>query len=201
MAQDRLNQDDLTMRLNDTICRWKGHPYYVMTTDGQSRYPNISLYKLDSILRRSHLIVNHTEDFFDDSSPPLGYMNHNNMAFYLKRMPYRWNNQGIKQQSIESLPSLRSVPGHWFSSMSIESCILGRYPSLDQAMSTLQYASYPSSVAIHRDIAIGYLDSRRIGLHFKARLVAIKQDDGWNYLESPDRNLVRKIVDKTGVIK
>lgn len=200
MAQDRLTPEDLDLRLNNTICRYKGHPYYVQTgrADGRNSYPKISLYKLDGTMSRP-INVDHTSDEFDDSSPPLGYMNYNNQAIYLKRVPHRLQNQGVRQESIMSIPSTR---GHWFTSVSMESCILGRYPSQDQAMSTLQDAGSPYGVAIHRHIALSWIDSRTLGLYYKARLIATKiYGSDWSYLEASDSTLIRNIIGKTGVFK
>lgn len=194
MAQDRMVQADLTLRLDQTICRYKGHPYYVSVAG--EVYPTVALYRLGSGLTRAAHKVDHRLPEFDDSSPPLGYMHWNNRAYYLKRIPMRYQNQGIKSHNI----ARTGASGNWFTSLAMENCILGKYFTLESAMYDINYSrdySYP----LHRNIAIGSLDGRNLGLYYKGRLVATRRNSSWDYLPSPDSQVLKKIIDKTGVLQ
>lgn len=203
MAQDYLNQDDLATRLNGTICKYKGVPYYIQTHgyDAQrTSYPNVNLYSLKGGVVKYERRVDHRDPDFDDSAPLLGYMNYNNQAYYLKRMPYRHANQGLKYTDVMSVPfAIDRHDTQWFQGDAIYNCILGIYPRMSSAVEQLE--TNGGSCALHRDVAIGLINHRQHGLHYRGRLVAIKRRNEWDYLDGRDANVIRKLIEKTGVLQ
>lgn len=210
MAVDRGNQEELSMRLDQTICRYKGHPYFVITSGyAETIYPNVGLCRLNSSRMIPSIIVDHRDPDFDDSAVPLGYLNWADEACYLKRIPQRVSAQGLRSNSIEMLPRPRTSGARetsWFTAREMESCILGRYPSLNSVLSWLRESGrVGASKAIHREIAVSLIDSRRMGLLYKGRLVAtsdsVRDVSNWTYLDNPDASILRRIIEKTGVLK
>ena len=198
MAEAYLSQEDLNMRLDGSICMYDGHPYYVRTI---SKYPNITLYALDGKVNRSikgtH-IIDHTGDRFSDRSPLLGYITYNNNAHYLSRIPFRHQNQGLTQNSIDAdgLDRYES----WFFGPEMEKCILGKHASVEEAWKLMDRGY--KGVSIHRQLAIKLIDHRNIGLYYKTRLVATWDQFGkqWEFMKATDGRFIEKIVRRLGVI-
>lgn len=196
MAQDRMTREDLFLRLEDTIVRYKGHPYYVRVADA---YPNIHLYKLTNTRTIAHT-VDHRDSDLDDSSPPLGYLNLVTGAVYLKRMSLRQQSQGLRASQLHAIPNM-GFSRSMLTGLPMENTILGRYPSFDQALEQLKALPTYASVAISRNVAIGYVGSSMLALYYKTRQVAMKIGTEWSYLQLPDRKIIQKLIEDEGVVK
>lgn len=199
MAEAYRNQEDLTQRIDGTVCMWAGEPYYVRTV-GKIRYPNVDLYKLEPQAYKPEMSVDHTDSRFVDRSFPVGYMNYNMQAYYLARVPYRQYNQSIRQSSlISSCGTLNQYDSGWFNGQPFYDMIKEKYPSVLEARNNLENGY--NGVAISRDVAMKYVDRRILGLYYKDRLAAIwsRTDSRWNYQDGNDISVLQKIINKTGL--
>ena len=198
MAEAYRNQADLNQRIDSSICTWDGVPYYVRAYD--VAYPEVALYKLDSKLYKPYMKVDHTDDRFVDRSPSLGYLNYMGHCFYISRMPYRRYNQGLRSDSIESICGNLPRDHRWFTSAAMSDCILGVYPSLRKARQTLDIFE-ATGVAVHRHIALKYIDRRLLGMYYRDRLVALwnTRTKAWDYQDPDEYSIIRKIIRKTGL--
>lgn len=204
MAEAYRSQDDLHQRLDGTICFWEDEPYYVRTHGGRDTvYPKVGLYRmdLDTPSYNAYKKVDHTDSKFVDRSPRLGYMNHNGRAYYVSRVPYRYNNQAVAQRSLTStcggLPMNEMA---WFSGKPMYNCIKGIYPSVTEAFASLDSRA-ATGVGVSRDWAIKRLDGQTTGLYFKDRLASLwnPRSRTWEHRDSSDSNIVRKLMTKTGL--
>ena len=147
----RIPDRDLTQRLDQTICRYKGHPYYVRHGDMNTLY----LYDLENRQTRLH-VINKNDVELDISSVPLGYLQLNKyITCYVSRKPARIYKQGVTLDSLNVDP----LPGDRASIINIYSkafkdMILGNYPPLFQTVEMLRASPESMSVCISRDIAL-----------------------------------------------
>ena len=201
MAEEYLNQHDLDLRLDRTICMYEGTPVYVRTMADRLRHPQIAIYRLDGQLYKAWKIIDHKEDSFVDRATKLGYLNYSGSAYYLERVPYRHQNQGLKSSNIRELPGLSRYGTEWFTGENMKDCILGKYPSYLEATSLMDKKGH-FGVAIHRCLAVSLIDSRSKGLFYKGRLVAMWNEitGQWDYLRSSDCAYIERIIRKLGVL-
>lgn len=197
MALPYIRREDIHMRLNTTICMYEEEPYYVSTDDGRSDGNNITIYKLDGLFRPTKTI-DHRDDKFSDRSVPLGYMQYEDKAHYLSRMPQRMQNQAVTRASIVGMP--QGLGARWFTSKAMRSCILGEHKTFKQAWKMIENGEF-SSVPIHRYVALK-LGRRDMELHYKGRLVAQWNEnlDYWEYLKSDDRSFIQRAIERLGVL-
>ena len=199
MAEAYLTQEDLNMRLAGSICTYDGEPVFVATDGDRCKWPMVRLFKCGSDMYKAWKIIDHTDPLFCDRSPILGYMNYQKQAYYLQRVPFRYQNQGLKDISITSAPRLDRYEGY-FASAAMGDCIKGIYPKKEEALANIKDGW--SGCAIHRSLAIARVDNRSTGLYYKARLVALWND--WNqsfeYIQASDSKFIKKIINRLGVL-
>jgi hypothetical protein len=171
---------DLSQRLDSTICRYKGVPYYVRYTDRNL----LTLYTLSSNGKKNALQISPFDDDFDISTIPLGYCQaSNDYVVYLSRRPNRLYKQGLSGDSLQ----FRWINGagrfsfHWVSG-AVEQMVLNNYPPLNAALDNLRRSTTEREIAISRDIAM------KFNPNLKLIYVYFKGDEvGWII---PDTNIV-----------
>ena len=84
---------------------------------------------------------------FNIQPVPLGYINLGEKAVYLRRIPRRRWKQGLSSDSLD-----KRIGAHALRSRSMANCILGRYPSLEKALSRVKDGLFSS--AFDRDWAV-----------------------------------------------
>lgn len=196
MAEAYLNRNDLHLRLDRSICLYDKVPYFVMTEGATGN--DIKLYTLDGQLRGKPKVVDHTSDKFEDRSVPLGYYQSGETAHYLQRIPSRTQNQGLRQNNISALPDLPRREYDWFTSKNMENCILGKCTTIKDALEKI--ANGHTSVAVHRHVAIGLVDRKRIALYYKGKLCALLKSAGWEWFEGEEMSVIKKVVTKLGIL-
>ena len=196
MAEAYLNRNDLHLRLDRSICLYEGVPYFVVTEGVTGN--DIKLYKLEGQLSRKPITVDHTSNKFEDRSVPLGYYQSGETAHYLQRIASRTQNQGLRQNNITALPDLPRREYDWFTSKNMENCILGKYTTIVDALEKI--ANGCTSVAIHRHVAIGLVDRKRIALYYKGKLCALLKGNGWDWFEGDEMSVIKKVVTKLGIL-
>ena len=187
------DRDDVRQRLGGTICRYKGKPVYIVDTRGghqvyiQSMNPPSDDYEL----------IDYRTPDFDYKSPPLGYMNFADRAYYLSRLPWRdIQKQGLCNQAVESRPAIPR--GGWFPSEALAKCILGEHPTLEQALELIQIQGH-DSVAVHRHIAIGVVSGQSLGVFYRGRMVGIREMGKFRLLQSDESSILERLIRKAGI--
>lgn len=184
---------EMTYRyLHGSVCLYDGEPIYV-TTD-RKIYPKINLYKIDA-LNKIWKKIEVSDPLFDDRSPNLGYMNFEDNAHYLRRMPVREQNQGLRIFNVVATPAIQL---DWFPSMNLYNCIKNIYPSYSEALDRTIKAGQ-EGCAFHRHVAIRPIDWRSKGLYYRTRLAAVWNDDNWNFIRSEDSTYLEKIIKRSGM--
>lgn len=202
MAVPYYNREDLSMKLDRTICMYKGSPVFIVVNRHADPSNGVDVvgYPLGAEMIPANAInIKVSSKQFDDRSLPLGYINYNGSAYYLTRVPWRRNLQAISATNVTSTPR---IPGddryRYFTSKAMEACILGRYPSKDEALKVLGRGA--TSLAISRSVALFWEPAKNIAVKFKGRHVAdiVKGVVTWH--TKPDIFLIQKIVDKQGIL-
>jgi len=188
------DKDDVRFRLSGTICRYKGRPGYIGDTRGAS------VYFQDLVNQgEGYKVIDHRDGDFDYRSPPLGYMNYGGNACYLSRIPDRDNQKmGLGQHVIDARPSLEDRRS-WFVSVEMGKCILGEHPSLEEALKLLN-EDEAESVAFHRHFALSKLNAKVFGIHYRGRLVGLREGEAFRLLEAQDVSFIEPILRKAGIM-
>lgn len=184
----------VSLRLDRTICMYKGEPLYVEL--GAHHDPSLSTRigpDYWHILWGTRLKggtkwikdIDYRSPDFDYRALPLGYINHCGGAYYLARSPARQQKQGLCRSSTIFVGEQPQV-GTWWASKDLHDCIMGIYPSLDKALKDLE--EYKAmKVAVSRNVAIAWNGGGVYTLHHKGRQVGFKEKFTWRMYETRER--------------
>lgn len=182
---------DLNARLHGGIAFYNKKPVYVEIVDS-----HIRLYTLNGNFIG---IIPENDELFDISSPQLGYVNVrsssksiNGRVIYLERIPSRRYKQTLTPASVNAFfPYLKKGPESdasyvletiWRSEC-FEDMLLGKYPTLEEAILSLSKVSPRTyAVAINRDVALYKNSFGQMKVYFK--------NDEVGYIR-PGENIVR----------
>jgi len=191
---------DLTQKLDGTICRYKGAPVYVRVRDRQGQ---LDLYDCRAGSNaEAKFRIKSTDEEFDISSLPLGYMNQKDSkeVVYVSRIPARRTKQGVEGRSLRISSATGNGGGrakyvdNIFFTKEFADMVEGIYPSLDSAIKELRGIYSKTSVvnlkeadiicqkAVSRNIALSINAMGNINVYFK---------DSWVGWIAPDEMLVR----------
>lgn len=171
------SQEDAQMRLNRTICRYKGLPVYVeVYNEDPTNTLRLSVLPLNHNVRRVTFKILSTDPDFVHRSPELGYLNHKwgdeYNAWYYSRSPKRKQQQGLSAGNVDVF----NAHGPHFSDVSLSQCfcdmIVGVYPKFDDCLERVMEGDV-KGVAFHRYACIRRIDGHNISLFFKERMVAM----------------------------
>lgn len=201
MAIPFLSGEDTRMRLDRTICMYKGKPYHVSANGDSATF--IYLTTLSGRGNGDYTEIKVTDPLFCYKAPLLGYMQYGNMAYYVMRIPLRQQKAGISKDCLITEPALPA--GNYFATSSFEKCILGKHTKYQTALEQVQSGKF-HSVPIHRYVAIGISDgSQSIGLYYRTRLVGMQSPHTGRFqlIDGPDTSFVQRILDnlKLGVFE
>lgn len=174
---------DLSQRLDSTVCRYKGFPYWVRCVNRGV----ISLYSLSSGGKKCLYEINPSDIDFDISTVPLGYVQiTQDIVVYMSRRPNRLYKQGLSADAC----SYKFTPGNNFKvnatffNQAFEKMVCGEYPDLRDVLHNLRKSEVEKEVAISRDIALKYNPNLKIiVIYFKGE----DNEVGWIV---PDTNIV-----------
>lgn len=185
------------MKLNGTICLYKGEPYHVDAHDNLAEHM-VFLVPVGSNRRgraqAGDLCVDYRDKEFDYSSPPLGYTNLRPHAHYLARFPDRQAQQGLFYSQITDLgsgPSARAFdPYVWFYSSAAGECIKGIYPTLEECVEAVTSLPLWRSCAFHRHFAVQRLGRKGLELMYRGRGVGstTKAEGTPHFVLYPDKD-------------
>lgn len=142
---------DVSMYLNGTICLWDGKPVYVDVDNGEGG--KIMIHYLGD--RKKRELVEYTDDRFDYRSVQLGYLQYENRAFYLERLPVRKTKQAVAHENTGGRsPCGRNIGiSDILFSSAMNNCVLGEHMTEEEAIRGLMGGKYKSA-AVSRNVAI-----------------------------------------------
>lgn len=182
----------VTLRLDRTICIYKGMPVFVEAGNRREDWHNVTIHALPVGSTKGN-IVDYREPEFDYRAFPLGYINYSGgTAHYLMRVPSRQQAQGLSRGCIISSPELRSEGG-WFRSQEMSDCILGKYPTLSECVDTIKTYKRRST-AFTRELSLEE-DAGTILLQYKGRNIGYQEGDKYKLFPSRDRKMLRSIIE------
>lgn len=179
MAKGFAKYEDTVHRIGNSICFWKGEPYYVKVGVVDRSKDLVNLY---CIKEQYHLPdrVDITSDDFVVAAPALGYMNYNKAAYYVKRIPNRGLKQGLSTEDIHSEPQLR---GYNFpiSTKEFYNCLMGIYPTYKEAL-TKVLTKENEGCAFDRSSCVKRMD-KLVALYHNSIMIALWKGAKWEPLE------------------
>lgn len=144
--------DDIKSRLDNTVIRYKNHPYFC-SVEG-------TILGLHGLAGEGLIVrVDPDDPFIDISSLTLGYVNLDGdlkCAVYLKREANRQYKQGVDLGRLTQFVlkgSGQAVNALYFRCKGLVDCVLDKYPTLDQATMMISKKGY-TSVALSRNVAV-----------------------------------------------
>ena len=186
----RIPSRDLSLKLNDTVCRYKKEPVWVKVIDSL-----LYLYKLNEVSTtgRYFATIKSTDPDLDVASVPLGYLQGEGQnrwrVYYLSRIPIRKVKQGLPVSAIRVMAvgedeNARSSKIHvgMVHSTTFSNMVKNEYPRLPDSMKALRglYSKDPSQIyqiAVSRDIALEINQMGIINVHYKRNFVGWIQPD------------------------
>lgn len=174
---------DLSLKLNDSICRYKGEPVYIRV-DGSS----LLLYHVTQT-HDPFVKIKASDPDFDISGVPLGYVQVKGDVVYLTRTPVRKTKQGmdvrstiIRRVTDNSIIS-RGNNSHYVFSQGFVDMVANKYPDLNDSIKMIRgkYARDEkclAQVAISRDIAMWINEMGIINIHYKGEFVGWVEPNG-----------------------
>lgn len=207
MAEKYYAEEDKVRRIGNTICTYKGMPVAVM---GRTQWRDRPLgeedvYVSKTLARGNNMydpaswdVVKYTSPDFSDRTFPLGYMNYGGQAYYLSRSPVQQQSQGLTRGVINSIPAVQNLP---IFSQEMEDCILGKYPTLSECLSTLGKGYSTKSMAFSRDFAVAKIGRAWFILSYKGREIGIKatNENNFSVWKHRDNKIITRLLDEQGV--
>lgn len=188
MAEPFIDLADTRQRIHRTICMYDGKPMYVsvMDVDLVGLYP----------LRRERGEPNHvrvTDKKFSYKSVPLGYINYQNNALYVMRIPARQTRAGISPENLTTIPQVPTED--FFLTKAFEDCILGKHPGLRTAVKSLLDVK-AASVAVHRHVALSWYTKDFLRVQYRGTDVGKfdVQNNMFIFNNTPWRSFLERIV-------
>lgn len=170
---------DLAQKLGETVCRYKGIPYWIAVDEDRRGLPTIHLRNL--VTGGNEGTIKYDNPEFDISSIPLGYCQSDAhcRVVYCIRLPLRRVRQGVcsshlRVQAIQGNPWAQGAT--LLRSQGFYNLVVGNYISLDVGMDTLRKKlqedkEFIGEIAISRKIALSINSLGIINVYYKQELV------------------------------
>lgn len=167
---------DVQRRLDDTICKYMGVPYYVRANNLNH---TVSLFKIDDTKADAvYTNVDYTANVFDFGFPEIGYINHNANAYYIERFSGRDQRMGLPRNLIMYVHG--KVPTPLFRSKGMENMLLNIYPDVKEAVRLIKDIG-STSVAISRDYALDRNEKGDLDVMYHDKIIATASKEGGTY--------------------
>ena len=183
--KNKIGENDLVARLDNSFCRYKGEAVYVRVNGRQ-----LLLYKPSKMHGEALAKISPYDPEFDIESLPLGYVQFKHRTYYLTRVPRRRYVQGVNADSL----SMTSIPDSVFaregntigregilSTTGFEDMVMNKYRSIFDVFSDFAKDTEPREEALSRDVAVYKNALGIVNVYFKNDLV------GWI---APNSNVV-----------
>jgi len=145
-----LTPGDVKMRLDGSVCRYKGEPVLVSALPDM----NVMCHFIGS--RKKDVIIDSSDPDLDISSVPLGYCNEEHLPYYT-RAPFRQQKQGVSSHNL----MIKHTDGRvermrgGFANTPFAEMIAGDYPKFSTALDRARAGGGFKGCAFHRRYALG----------------------------------------------
>lgn len=169
----KFGSKDVQLKLNETICRYKGEPVWV-------RADGLTLF-LAHVYNRGNpfTTIKSNDPEFDIAGPPLGYLQYGDKVFYLTRSAIRRTRQGLDHRAIliRELEFKADKPkrdnGSLIFSQGFHDMVINKYPNLKDALVSIREKHRKNEkcfaeVAVSRNIALGINELGVINVYYKS---------------------------------
>jgi hypothetical protein len=147
---------DVKLRLHGSIVRYKGTPVTAKARLNDNDDLYLRLVSLRDFVFNEYIHSSDTD--LDISSPPLGYMNTDEITHYIQRIPTRKQVQGFTHHSASFLTDspnpFHSNPLTMLHSVAMADTIDGKYPNGIEVLEKLMSSPSIVSIAFHRKFAL-----------------------------------------------
>lgn len=176
MGSAYLSQADVHMRLDNTICMYKGFPYYVRV-NSDDPVNTVRLYKLSNLNAKWVRVLTTHEDF-NSKAPAVGFVNHDFRTAYLIRHPDRRQKEGLPTSGMETTGriSLREL----IYSDGMENMLSNNYPDVTESLHRIRNDMQYQGIAFHRDFACirnTNISMDTLELHFRDRVIGVWDEE------------------------
>ncbi len=179
-----LNAEDTSMRLDASLIRYKGVPYWVQVTGSNSK---IRLFELKAGMQNFVHELDANDEDIDVSSVEIGYCNHETMGtIYITRAPYRKQKQGLSSVNAlwasvgsSSCSSLKSLTSTQFFDKGISDAVQNKYPLVKDALEKLKKSAGEwVNVAISGNFCLSKNSKGSIDVYFEQSKIGRLEEDG-----------------------
>lgn len=154
------NAEDASLRLNSSLVRYEGKPYYCKVTS----HNTCKLYTLESLMENTFedanwaYSVNYNDPELCIDAIDIGYVNYATDTRFVTRPPFRKQKQGSSTENLVAFPvgSIEYQPltgNHFFTNQFIKA-LNNEYPSLKECVESLKAAKKMTSRAFSRNFCI-----------------------------------------------
>lgn len=184
------------LRLDRTICMYKGKPVYVYATNAtrgvtDDSYHMVEIMDVTSKPMTKAKMVDYRDADFDYRAMLLGYINYNKGAYYLSRVPSRIQKQGLCRTAITSDPH-NIGGGGWFTSDGMRDMLLNDYPSYADCINAIDNDGWDAA-AFHRCFAIKAARAKQ--LMYKGRTIGFQERNGkYRLVDSKEADALRMTI-------
>ncbi len=180
MGNAYYTQEDVHMRLHNSICKYKGEPVFIFVNlrDPVNTIYLSTLQGAKEVMRNLKIMT--TDPDFVHRSLELGYVNYGQggyrpgNAYYYARIPQRRQIQGISANNVTVLDAHGPSFGEIMGSTYVRNMLTNSYPTYADAIKQVEEGDV-KGVAFHRHACVRRVDGHNISLFFKERGVAL-----WN---------------------
>lgn len=194
MGEMFFNADHVHMKLDRTICLFKGIPYYIRHDTNDDR---VRCASLDGLVKEFY--IKYTDKDFDYTHIPLGYCNYGKETYYLVREPQRINQQGLTTRAIRVIgPSPMTLDNIIFNKAFVE-CVIGLQKDFSDALTLLHEGA--RGCALSRHMAIRRQSLKLYTIEYRGNTVSISQNRGRTFtpVEHDGVHLIIKRLRQHGV--
>lgn len=193
-----LTREDLSMRLDHTICFFGKKPYYLRVGRDEFNFHIMRGFELTA--KAKEIAIDVRDAAFSMRSPTLGYINYYDQAHYLSRIPDRRNKQGLNVGTIVS-SNENGIDRGYFTSEFMHDMLVDKYPAQSLCLKRLQAEHDLKSIAFNRNFCLRKLADNVIGMLYKERLVAIfdNESERFNLIQSRETSFIERIMARNGV--
>jgi hypothetical protein len=166
-------QDDMIMRLDRSIVRYKDIPVYIRASQTVALHVDCRDIVKDCIIAQNVHSSNHELDI---SAPPLGYVNRGTHCAYASRIPRRSNKQGLDMHNIIYVfdidgPEINTIFYDSFPNKFIGLTIMNEYPKAAEVLTAMRKSDAIRSRAFHQKFAFVKDDIGIIKLKHMSRTI------------------------------
>lgn len=191
MACELYNREHVIDKLHQTICLYEGEPVFVRITNGLTERE----VEITNLITSKKTVVDYTNDSFDYSAFPLGYLNHPGTmeAFFITRVPYRGRHQGLHVNNISPY-----VDMNVFTSHPMYNCITGTHPPFRDVLQIMNKEYFRKSMAFHRYGALVRVFGTNYNLEYRGSPIASVNKEGSvtpfsSFKTSATRNIMKSM--------